>query len=150
MLKREIIAEDFDGNKYVDIAYFHYSKNEILELEIAYPGGLRNHLIDIMRSGDNFKIYGFFKKFVLGAYGRKSDDGRRFIKNAEQTEAFSQSQAFETFLFELLENQSQMETFFNEIMPMGSDKPSKMTEAQMKALESGLVTEKVKKELLGE
>lgn len=149
MLKREIIAEDFDGNKYVDIAYFHYSKNEILEQEISYPGGLRNHLIDIMRSGDNFKIYNFFKQFVLGAYGKKSDDGRRFVKSIEQTEAFSQSPAFETFLFELLEDQSKMESFFNEIMPAGTN-VTKMTDAQVKALETGLITEETKRELLGE
>lgn len=149
MLKREIIAEDFDGNKYVEIAYFHYSKNEVLEQEIAYPGGLRNHLIEIMRSGDNHQIYTFFKNFVLGAYGKKSEDGRRFIKSSENTEAFAQSQAFETFLFELLENQSQMETFFNEIMPTGAN-VTKMTDAQVKALETGLITEETKKELLGE
>lgn len=148
MLKREIVAEDFDGNKYVEIAYFHYSKSEILEQEISVKGGLRNHLVNLMREGDNFKIYSFFKRFLLGAYGKKSEDGRRFVKNAEQTEAFAQSKAFEDLLFDLLENQSSMETFFNEIMPSGIS--AELNESQKKMLDSGLLTEDVRKELMGE
>ena len=51
---------------------------------------------------DNVKLWNIWSDFIARCYGEKSDDGRRFIKSKELSEAFMQTEAFSNLMLELL------------------------------------------------
>ena len=102
MFKKEITYTDYNGNVRTEPFYFNLNKAEILKLAARYPGGLDNYLKDIFDKKDMARLLDFFEELVLSSYGRKSDDGRRFIKSKEIRDEFMQSEAYSTFLMEIL------------------------------------------------
>lgn len=118
MLKRAITYEDFNGNTVTDTFYFNISKTEIIELEVSYEGGLEAMLKKIVETEDRQGLIHEFKKIILLAYGEKSEDGKRFIKNNELREAFSQTAAFDALFIELATNEDAAATFIKGCLPV--------------------------------
>lgn len=102
MLRKEISYVDYDGNDRKENFYFNYSKSEIIDMQFSFNGGLSEFLKKIVETQDIPKLYQYFKEFVLGAYGEKSPDGKRFVKNKELSEAFSQTEAYTNLMMEIL------------------------------------------------
>lgn len=120
MLRKQVTYENFDGETVTETLYFNLSKAEILELNSKYDGGVRGEIERAQDTGDNFAVYNFVKNFVLACYGEKSADGKRFVKSDEIRDAFQQSQAFDEFLFGMLEaddNGAQVANFVRAVMP---------------------------------
>lgn len=120
MLRKQVTYENFDGETVTETLYFNLSKAEILELNSQYDGGVRGEIERAQDTGDNFAVYNFVKNFVLACYGEKSADGKRFVKSDEIRDAFQQSQAFDEFLFGMLEaddNGAKVANFVRAVMP---------------------------------
>lgn len=117
MLKKPITYEDYDGKIVTEDFYFNLSKTEMMELEANTPGGIKATLEGIVASQDVKSIMEWFKKLVLASYGVKSDDGRRFIKNAQIIEEFQQTPAWDALFFELATDTQAAIAFTNGIMP---------------------------------
>ena len=117
MLKRDITYEDFDGEKTTETFYFNLTKSEIVELEVAYDGGLQAALLRIVKTNDRKNLVAEFKKIILLSYGQKSEDGKRFIKSDELREGFSQTAAFDALFIELATNDDAAATFLKGIVP---------------------------------
>ena len=54
---------------------------------------------------------------MLKAYGKKSDDGRRFIKTPEISEEFAQTEAYSDLFMLLATNAEEAAKFVNGIVP---------------------------------
>lgn len=119
MLKKTITFETFDGETVTEVHFFHLSKAELIEMEVSKKGGLSEALSEIIRSNDGKLIIEEFKKLVLGSYGKKSDDGRRFIKSDEIRDEFESSEAYSTLFMELVTNPDSAAEFVNGIIPKG-------------------------------
>lgn len=117
MLKRSISYEDFNGEKVTEVFYFNLTKSELIELEASYQGGLGESLQRIIESNDNDKIVKEFKKLILASYGIKSDDGKRFIKNDQLREEFTQTAAYNELFVELATNDQAAVIFLAGILP---------------------------------
>jgi len=117
MLKREITYEDFDGEKVTGTFYFNLTKSEIIELEVAYSGGLQETLQLIIKTDNKKRLIEEFKRIILLAYGVKSEDGKRFIKNDELREEFSQTAAYDELFIELATNEESAAVFIKGIIP---------------------------------
>lgn len=117
MLKRDITYEDFNGEKVTETFYFNLTKTEIVELELAYEGGLEAGINRIIEAENLKDLVAEFQKIVLMAYGEKSPDGKRFIKNDEMREAFSQTAAYDALFMELATNDDAAATFIKGIIP---------------------------------
>lgn len=117
MLKRTMTYVDYDGNKRTEDFYFNLTKAEVAELEMSTEGGLGKMLRKIIACNDNKRIIEIFKDLVLRAYGEKSPDGRRFIKNQELRDSFSQTEAYSDLFMELAMNPEAAATFVNGIVP---------------------------------
>ena len=89
MLTKVIPYVDYDGNERSETCYFNLSKAELAELNLTTEGGLQTVLQKIIDAKNVPELTKWFKKIILMAYGEKSDDGRRFIKSEELTEAFT-------------------------------------------------------------
>lgn len=117
MLKKEITYTDYNGQERTEDFYFNLSKAELIEMQASVDGGLDEHLIKLVKNNNQPEIFKFFKDLVLKAYGEKSDDGRRFVKSKEISEAFSQTEAYSEFFTQLATNSKAGAEFINGIMP---------------------------------
>lgn len=118
MYKKTVKYTDYNGNERSEDFYFNLTKAEMAEMELTFDGGsLGAYLEDIVKSNRNGEMYLFFKDFVLKAYGKKSEDGRRFIKNAELREEFEQSAAFSELMYELATNENATVEMFTYTIP---------------------------------
>lgn len=117
MLKREITYEDFNGETVSEYFYFNLSKTELLELEHEYDRGFAANIEAIVEAKSNKELVAEFKKLILLSYGKKSEDGKRFIKNDELREEFSQTAAFNELFISLATDETAAATFINGIVP---------------------------------
>ena len=102
MLKKTIKYTDFNGEEINEDFFFHLSKAELVELEMSHKGGLSATLERIIATEDNPGIIAEFKNIILIAYGQRSDDGKRFIKNQELRDEFASTEAYSTLFMELV------------------------------------------------
>jgi hypothetical protein len=119
VLKKTITYTDFNGEEVSEDFFFHLSKAELVELELSHQGGLSAALEKIVASEDGKSIIAEFKNIILGAYGQKSLDGRRFVKNATIREEFESSEAYSTLFMELVTDAGAASEFINGIIPAG-------------------------------
>jgi hypothetical protein len=117
MLKKEITYEDFNGETVTEYFYFNLSKTELLELEHEYNRGFTANIEAIVEANSTKELVAEFKKIILLAYGKKSEDGKRFIKNDELREEFSQTAAFNELFISLATDETAASAFINGIVP---------------------------------
>ena len=117
MLKKTITYTDFDGNERTEDFYFNLTKAELMELELSKEGGMQKQIDKIIASQSIPQIVEIFKTLVLKAYGEKSDDGRRFMKTPEITQAFKETQAYSDIFMELSTDDKAAAAFIQGIIP---------------------------------
>lgn len=117
MLKKTITYTDYNGNERTEDFYFNLTKAEVLEMEMSVNGGLAAMYNRIVAAQDTPTLIAEFKKLITKSYGEKSLDGKRFVKTAEITEAFTQTEAFSDLYWELATNAEAASEFVNGIIP---------------------------------
>ena len=117
MLKKSIKYTDYNGVERVEDFYFNLSKAEVAEMEISVDGGMSAMLEKIVESNNNKEILAMFKQIILKAYGEKSEDGKRFVKNEKISEGFAQTEAFSELFVELALNEDKAAEFVKGILP---------------------------------
>jgi hypothetical protein len=95
----------------------------VLKKTITYTGfddqEYTEDLKRIVASNDGKQIMAEFKKLILSSYGKKSEDGRRFIKTDELRQEFESSEAYSTLFMEIVTNADAAAQFVNGIIPSG-------------------------------
>ena len=117
MLKKTITYEDYNGVTRTEDFYFNFTDAEIMELELGTTGGLAEMIQRIVASQDAPTILKIFKDIILKAYGVKSEDGRRIIKNDAVREDFAQTEAYSKLFMELATDSKAAADFINKIVP---------------------------------
>lgn len=117
MLKKTMTYTDYDGNQRTEDFYFNLSKAEVAEMQMSAAGGLDKMINRIISEQDGKRIIELFKDLVLRSYGKKSDDGKRFIKSKELAEEFSQTEAYSDLFMELATDSEAAAAFVNGIVP---------------------------------
>lgn len=137
MLKKTITYQDFNGDEVSEDFFFHLSKAELVEMELSHEGGLSEALKRIIAAQDGKGIVDEFKNILLGAHGKRSADGKRFVKNATIREEFESSEAYSTLFMELVTNTDAAIEFINGIVPTGLDEDAaKITGADLEVVKS--------------
>ena len=122
MIKKTITYTDYNGTERTEDHYFNLTEAELMEMEMSTTGGLAEMIQRIVAAQDTPAIIKIFKDLVLKAYGQKSPDGRRFIKNDDLREEFSQTEAYSKLFMELATNADAAAKFVNGIMPATNNK----------------------------
>lgn len=117
MLKKTITYTDFNGEETSEDFLFHLSKAELVELEMSHEGGFVASMQKVVEAEDNKTIIEEFKKIILQSYGKKSLDGKRFIKNQTLRDEFESSEAYSTLFMELVTDTDAAIEFMNGIIP---------------------------------
>lgn len=119
MLKKTLTYEDWNGNTVTEDFYFNLTKTEVLELEYGLiPGKSLTEVINQLSSDQDMgRIIQTLKEILLKAYGQKTEDGKRFIKNQEIQDSFLQSPAFDIIYMELATSEDAAADFISGLLP---------------------------------
>lgn len=117
MIKKTIAYTDYNGVERKEDFYFNLTKAEVMELEMSTKGGLAEMIQRIVAAQDQPAIIKIFKDLIIKAYGVKSPDGKKFIKNQEVVDDFVQTEAFSELFMELATDADAAAKFVNGIVP---------------------------------
>ena len=121
MITKTIKYTDYNGRELEEKFMFNLSKAELMEMEMGTTGGLAGKIQKVVESQNAPEIIKIFKELILKAYGEKSEDGKRFIKSAELSEAFSQTEAYSQLFMELATDADAAAKFIKGIVPADID-----------------------------
>ena len=121
MLKKTITYTDYNGVERTEDFWFNLSKAEIMEMEMSTSGGLAEMIQKIVAAQDAPAIIKVFKDLVLKAYGEKSPDGKRFMKEDADGRPlypkFRDTEAYSIMFMELATDADKAAEFINGIIP---------------------------------
>lgn len=117
MFKKTVTYTDYNGVERKEDFFFNLSKAELMEMEMGTTGGYAEMIQKIVDAKDAPSIIRIFKELVLKSYGVKSDDGKRFIKSQELSDAFSQTEAYSQIFMELATDDKAAAEFVNNVVP---------------------------------
>ena len=117
MIKKTVTYTDYNGVERTESFYFHFSEAEILDMEMSTEGGFAERVQRIIDSKHQTELLKVIKQFVYDAYGVKSEDGKRFMKNDEVKAAFIESPAYSEIFMEMLTNDKLAAEFVNGVVP---------------------------------
>ena len=122
MLKQTVSYFDFDDNPSQETLYFNLTKTEL-----ADNIHLRDELEEMQQvftadkkelsTGEISQLIDLVKTIMRLSYGIRSADGKRFIKSEEQWTEFTQTAAYDAFLYSLFEDPNKAVLFMTGILP---------------------------------
>jgi hypothetical protein len=132
MLKQTITYTDFNDDEATDTLYFNITKTELTdrmdlakeftEIQASFAGELRE-----LTSSEVRRILELVKLLIKISYGERSIDGKRFAKSEEAYVAFTQTAAYDAFLFSLFEDPQKAISFILGIFPADLRKEAETT-----------------------
>lgn len=117
MLEKKIKYTDYNGVEREETFYFYLSQAELVEMNLSTEGGMDTYIKRITEEQDAKKIMEIFKTLICKAYGKKSDDGKRFIKSPELTKEFTETEAYSDMFIELSTDAKKAAAFVKGILP---------------------------------
>lgn len=117
MLKKTIKYEDYNGVEREEDFYFALNKAEIFELQTTTEGGFYERINKAVKAQDMVSVMKLFKDIILKTVGKKSDDGKRFIKSKEISDEFEQSPAYPILFMELATDANAAKDFMTAVIP---------------------------------
>lgn len=147
MIKETITFEDIDGNEASQNAYFHASKRDLVRLTgsdamttLQQLSG--NNGEELSTNAAANKLFDLVTEFVRISYGKRVTDpdgsNPRFVKNAQETEDFINSDIGGDFIFDLAADQSRLFKFIQALFPKGTfnEAVSVITDAKNKTVDA--------------
>lgn len=122
MLKKLIQYKDLDGNTVQETFYFHYNQAELAKLRLMYgdaDGDVAAYFTRLLQGGDRKAIIDAFDGLILGAYGQRSVDGKRFEKkNGALADDFKETEAYSALFIELVSDGGKnFQAFLQGVLP---------------------------------
>lgn len=114
---------DWNGVQRTEEFRFHFSQAELMEMEMSTEGGFSARVNRIINANSQVELFQIMKKFVLDAYGIKSEDGRRFMKDDEIRRSFMECPAYSKIFMRLATNSEEAAKFINGVTPDDMPKP---------------------------
>lgn len=124
MVKKTITYTDYDGTERTEDFYFNLSEAEITEMQLSVEGGMRGYIEKIVAAKSQLELVKLFKDILLRSYGKKSLDGRLFVKNEANTAEFVASPAYSIIYMELVTDTAAATKFVNGLIPAGAQNPA--------------------------
>lgn len=112
MFRQNIKYTDFNGIERDEEFHFHLSLPEVTRIE-ARVGSIGEHTKQLSEEGDLNNLLTFLEGIILDSYGRKTSDGKSFLKSRALRDEFEHSQAYAE-LFEMLITNPDMARKFGE------------------------------------
>ena len=117
MLKKTIAYTDFNGEQQEEAFLFNLTRAELVELEMSHQGGLSEAMKKLIETEDGKMIMQTMKDIILRAYGKRSIDGKRFVKTQELRDEFESTEAYSVLFMELVTNAELAAEFVSGLLP---------------------------------
>ena len=117
MFSRTFEYTGYDGQIKKDTWWFNLSEAELYKLELGSIGGVNGMMNRLLRENKPGEVVDMFEKIILGAVGERSVDGRKFVKNEEIRQDFSQSKAYSDLFIELVSSGENLRKFLLGAIP---------------------------------
>lgn len=127
MFKHTIEYKDFNGTDRKEDFYFHLSSPEVIRIEAEIGKPIKEHTEELVANQNLKALLDFLERVVLNAYGKKTSDGKSFIKNKELREEFEYSQAYAELFEQLLTNAELARKFGEAVADNGKSKKNQVT-----------------------
>lgn len=125
MICKTMTYVDYNGEERTEDFYFNLTRAEVMQLELCSEGGLEATIEEITRTRDGARLIELWKRVIGMAYGRKSPDGRRFMKSPEITAEFEQTEAYSDLFMMFCTDAKAGAEFISSLVPnMEGDKAS--------------------------
>lgn len=145
MLKQSVSYEDFDENQVTETLYFNLTKTELAD-NLDLEDELKEIQKDFTGQGNRTlekheirRVLELVKTFMRLSYGVRSEDGKRFIKTDQIWEEFTQTAAYDAFLFSLFQEPEKAFAFMIGILPKDA------REAAIKASEKDGISDELRR-----
>jgi hypothetical protein len=122
MFKHNIEYNDFNGNPRKEDFYFHLSKPEVLRIEAEIGNDIKSYTEELVATQNLKDMLSFLEKMLLNSYGKKTTDGKSFVKNKELREEFEYSNAYAELFEQLLTNGDLARKFGESVADKGASK----------------------------
>lgn len=127
---------DYNGVERTEDFYFNLSRAEVMEMELGTNGGLAEMIQRVVDAQDGTSIIKIFKDLILKAYGEKSADGKRLVKDEAIAKAYSQTEAYSDLFMELATDAEKAAAFVNGIVPQTSKIAAVDTQGKLAVIDS--------------
>lgn len=117
MIKKTVSYVDYDGHDRVENFYFNLTQTELTDLSVKHSGGLNDYIQSIIDAKDVKELYSLFKEIIDMSYGKKSEDGRRFMKSQEILDDFKQTLAYDKLVVSLANDEEEAAAFIKGVIP---------------------------------
>ena len=115
------LREYYCADERTEDFWFNLTEAEITEMQLGVHGGYTAMLNKIIAAQDTPTLIKIFKDLVLDAYGEKSADGKRFVKEDRDgyrlSNDFKQTEAYSKLYMELATDADAAAKFVNGIVP---------------------------------
>lgn len=136
MYKKTITYTDFNGDEFTDDFYFNLSKAELIKLETTTEkGGFITMLEALLKDRNVPEVLKAYDKLIRLSYGKKTPDGRQFVKREEYLEEFLSCGAYDELYTELMTNDNAAVEFIKGITPKIPEKKGNVGPKILEAIE---------------
>ena len=104
MLHKKVTYTNYNGEVVNEDVYFNLTSMELVKMEAKYEKPIVDKIKEVTEANDYKGIIALFEDLLLTAYGVKSEDGRRFIKDKEATKEFEDSIAYAEIFEQIILN----------------------------------------------
>jgi hypothetical protein len=116
MITKRITYLDYNGNERTENFDFHLNKVEALEFAMSIDGNLTDYVKECVEKDNKAALIMMVKTIVEKSYGKKSEDGRRFMKSDEISRSFIETEAYVSLMTELVSNSEKAAEFINGVL----------------------------------
>lgn len=116
MQKLTIQFENFDGETISEDLYFHLNIKELQAME-EWPVPLTKRISDLTNTQDGKKAFELMRDIIEAAYGERSEDGKRFVKNEEVLKNFTQGLAYDEVIIKFIDGSMDLAKFIEGLLP---------------------------------
>lgn len=117
MFKLEIEYKDYNDNDIKETVLFHFTQDEMLQFIKNNRSRLRGEMSKAIAEEDYIGAYQFVRELVLDAYGEKSEDGLRFIKNDDTRLNLTQTPRLDAVIEKVFTSEESGRAFVQAILP---------------------------------
>lgn len=104
MLHKKVTYTNYNGEVVNEDVYFNLTSMELVKMEAKYEMSIPDKIKEVTEANDYRGIIALFEDLLLTAYGVKSEDGRRFIKDEQATKEFGDSIAYAEIFEQIILN----------------------------------------------
>lgn len=117
MLKKTVTYTDYNGVERTEDFNFNLTRSELMEMHLTTEGGMDKKINNIIKAKSQSELEKLFKEILLKSYGKKSPDGRLFMKNDEIRAEFEASPVYDELYMKLFTDENAAADFVNGVIP---------------------------------